>query len=195
MNAQDEQFFTDQDDREAVLSVQAGDTQAFSLLVERYTPALYALALRMLGDRETASEAVQEVFFKAYRHLSTFEPQRRFYPWLYTIAVNYVRTELRKIRFRERFHHRSADPDYTLSFIPSRHAAPEESLLRREADREISVALRTVPPRQREVFVLRYVSGLSVRDVSEIVKLPENTVKTYAKRAREKLAHALSSVM
>ena len=90
-------------DAQDLLAVQrtlGGERRAFDGIVERHTPAVYTLALRMLGDPDEAEEAVQEIFFKAYRHLGRFQIHRRLHPWLYTIAVNYLRSMLRKRRRR-----------------------------------------------------------------------------------------------
>ena len=89
------------DDAEDLLAVQralSGEPRAFETVVRRYSRSLYSLALRMLEDPHDAEEAVQEIFFLAFRKLGGFQIHRRFHPWLYTIALNHLRSALRKRR-------------------------------------------------------------------------------------------------
>ncbi len=164
-----------------------GDSRAFTDIVDRYTAPLYTLALRMLGDREGSEEAVQEIFLKAYRALPRFQLTRRFHPWMYTIAVNHLRTELRRRSVRRR---RSAEA--AVERLPSREQGPSELTLRREGERLAEEALLSLRPEYRSVFVLRQVEGLPVSEVAEILGLPEGTVKTRLHRARAELARELA---
>ena len=92
----------DETDLEAIRRVREGDGNAFSMIVSRYAPVFYSLAFRQIGrDQEAASEAVQEIFLKAYRALPSFDVQRRFFPWLYTIALNHLRSLKRSRKYAQ----------------------------------------------------------------------------------------------
>ncbi|MFP4617492.1 MAG: RNA polymerase sigma factor [Spirochaetaceae bacterium] len=85
-----------QQDEQIVQLIQEGRTDLFRRIVEEYTPLLFSLSYRMIGNREKAEDAVQEIFTKAYRALSSFDSSRSFYSWIYTIAINHLRSLNRK---------------------------------------------------------------------------------------------------
>ncbi len=180
------------EDREAVRQTLEGDRQAFRFVVERYTPLLYSLACRLLGDPADAEDAVQEIFERVYRNLRRYDPARSFHPWMYTLALNHLRSLHRRGRRRLARQARSVDP----SELDSRPAAGELDPARRasltEGERLAAQALKALPARYREVFVLRQMEELSVAEVAQILKLPEGTVKTFLHRARRSLADHLA---
>jgi RNA polymerase sigma factor (sigma-70 family) len=90
--------FEEASDLLAIQDTLRGNRNAFAAIVERYTPLLYSLAFRMLGRGEDAEEAVQEILLRVFRTLPRFRLDRRFHPWLYTIALNYLRTGARRQR-------------------------------------------------------------------------------------------------
>lgn len=88
-------------DREAVRQILAGRPAAFNDIVHRHGPALFRLAFQYLGNREEAEEQCQEILLKAFSRLDRYDPERRFFTWLYTIAVNHLRSEHRKRKIRK----------------------------------------------------------------------------------------------
>lgn len=174
-----------QDDENYIALVQEGKTDFFEPVVRRYTPVLFSLAYRMTGDREEAEDAVQEIFAKAYRSLDSFDPSRRFYSWIYTIAVNHLRSLNRKRESRPK----SPVPyEETLSEPvreDKRHNSPDTTAELREGERIAQKAVDSLEEKHREVFVLRMVEGLSGQETARILDLPENTVKTYLRRAKK----------
>lgn len=184
----------DYSDEHEIRLVQQGQTGAFERIVRRYTPVLYSLSYRMLGDPEAAEDAVQEVFLKAYRALHSFDPSRRFYSWIYTIAVNHLRTLNRKTQ-----HTPPPDVPYEEHFQESvrqdsRYTAPDRRAVQREGERLAQTALNRIDQKYREVFVLRSIEGLSVKETARSLGIPANTVKTYLRRAREKLIEEMKNV-
>lgn len=182
------------DDREAVRQTLEGDRQAFRFIVERYTPLLYSLAARLLGPGPEVEDAVQEIFERLYRNLRRYDPARSFHPWMYTIALNHLRSARRRSR---RGGPRGATPVDPL--LLDARAAPEgarEDPAQRAADAEgerlAARALEGLPARYREVFVLRQMEGLSVAEVAAVLSMPEGTVKTLLHRARQRLAERLT---
>jgi len=171
-------------------AAQAGDEAAFAKLVRRFTPVVYSLAMRTLANRADAEDAVQEIFLKAYRALGTFEPDRAIHPWLYTIALNHLRSLRRRRLFRSR--------DETLpvveAVLPAPEAlGPEATAEARETRRLVDAALARLTRVQQKVFVLRQIQGLSTMETAELMDLPANTVKTHLRRARQRIAAALTT--
>ena len=180
-------------DEQDIERVQNGDTGAFRQIVTRYTPVIYSLSYRMTGDTEEAEDAVQEIFTKAYRALDTFDPSRRFFSWLYTIAVNHLRTINRK---KERVPSPHVPYEETVDESVRRDTnsdAPDTTAVRREGERLAQRALDGLDPKYREVFVLRMVEGISGKETARILDLPENTVKTYLRRARKTLIEEMKN--
>ncbi|MGA2766493.1 MAG: sigma-70 family RNA polymerase sigma factor [Spirochaetia bacterium] len=181
----------DEIDREAIRRVRAGDGNAFSMIVSRYAPVFYSLAFRQIGsDQEAASEAVQEIFLKAYRALPSFDIQRRFFPWLYTIALNHLRSLKRSRKYAQG---RNVVPFDSLSGAEAadKTSPPDDAVVAREGERLAQRALDTLPQRLREVFLLRHVEGFSTEEVASLLGVPEGTVRTWLFRARRRLREKL----
>lgn len=182
------------DDLDAVRETLNGNKGAFSVLVERYTPVLFRLALRMGGGPDGAAEAeeaVQEIFLRAYRNLHRFNIRYRFYTWLYSIALNYLRSARRKRRLAGLFTHLSYNddvrtPDGTAG--SGGYPSPEENAVKTEGERLARKALDRLNPREREVFVLRVLEELPVAETAAVLGIPEGTVKVRLHRAKRELA-------
>jgi RNA polymerase sigma-70 factor (ECF subfamily) len=187
-----ERQFEDARDLLAVQDTLRGNRRAFDEVVLRYTPLLYSLAYRLLGAREEAEEAVQEIFLRVYRGLPRFRLGRRFHPWLYTIALNYLRSQRRRKIRRRGFGTRPLEEALDVPAAERPEADPASAVERADAERLAQAALERLPPRYREVFVLRQIEGLAVRDVAEILDLPEGTVKTFLHRGRALLIERLA---
>jgi RNA polymerase sigma-70 factor (ECF subfamily) len=185
--------FEEASDLLAIQETLRGNRNAFAQIVERYTPLLYSLAFRMLGRGEEAQEAVQEIFLRAYRALPRFRLERRFHPWLYTIALNYLRTVARRQRRRRGL--RLVRLGKELDTVADRGELPTAAAEREDGERLAQEALAGLPPLYREVFLLREVEGLSVRDTAEALGVPEGTVKVRLHRARQELVRRLAGMM
>ncbi|MBN1699775.1 MAG: RNA polymerase sigma factor [Spirochaetales bacterium] len=180
---------TEADTLQAIHETLNGNTAAFSYIVESYTPLVYSLSYSILGKHHEAEEAVQEIFLKIYTGLSRFNISRRFLPWMYTIALNYLRSRLRKIK--KRLSVLSIDEiGYN-----NRQISPGKDPLDRFAEKEEEIlakkAVTQLRKKYREVFILRQIEGLSVSEVSSILAIPEGTVKTYLHRAKKDLVAIL----
>lgn len=186
-----ERRFEEASDLLAIQETLRGNRNAFARIVERYTPLLYSLAFRMLGRGEEAQEAVQEIFLRAYRALPRFRLERRFHPWLYTIALNYLRTVARRQRRRRGLRLVREE----LDTVADRGELPAAAVEREDGERLAQEAVAGLPPLYREVFLLREVEGLSVRDTAEALGVPEGTVKVRLHRARQELVRRLAGMM
>jgi len=185
--------FEEANDLLAVQETLRGNRNAFTAIVERYTPLLYSLAFRMLGRGEDAEEAVQEILLRVFRTLPRFRLDRRFHPWLYTIALNYLRTGARRQRRRRGL--RLVRLGEELDAVADCGEHPAAALEREDGERLAQEALAGLPPLYREVFLLREVEGLSVRDAADALGVPEGTVKVRLHRARQELARRLAGMV
>jgi len=173
----------DTSDAELLARVGEGDREAFELLYRRYVRPLFGLALRRLGDRGHAEDAVQEAFAAIWRSASTYRPERGAAGgWLYTVARNAIVDRLRR---------NGLATDAELPELVSSEPGPPE----RAEDSYVSVrvhrALEELQPREREVIELAYWSGLSQSEVADYLGLPLGTVKTRTRSGLARLASLL----
>ncbi len=192
MKRQEEFLEDDRLDLNSIHSVLEGDRNAFRNIVDRYTPVLFTLAYRMLGDTHTAEEAVQDIFLRVYRSLHKYDQNRRFYTWMFTLAVNHIRSLLRSRGWKTNRVVLSFNESVFDEAVDRKTPDPENAFIQREADHAVHEALSLVPMKYREVFVLREVEELSTKETSSILGIPENTVKTWSRRAKGRLKKILS---
>jgi RNA polymerase sigma-70 factor (ECF subfamily) len=166
-------------DAEIVHRIMGGDVDAFALLVTRYRPRLSRYALRMLGNREDAQEALQDAFIRAYRAIGRCDDPERFGSWLFSILVNRCRTSGARSTRRAR--------TFVSDEVAARSAAeahPAEQTAWRE---EIERALAQLDSDQREAFLLKHVEGLSYEEMAEITGAGVSALKMRVKRACDRL--------
>ncbi len=183
-------------DQQAIRNTLAGDNEAFRRVVERHSASIFNLAYRMTGSSADAEELTQESFLQAFTRLRDFRLGARFHPWIYTIALNLCRSHLRRRSLaRWLLPARPSEPEGGLP--PPEPAAatpdPEQELLAREADERLRLAIEALPPRYREVFVLRQAQGLSYEQIAGLLGLPLGTVEARLFRARRRLLDSLAA--
>jgi RNA polymerase sigma-70 factor (ECF subfamily) len=174
------------EDQTAVKRCLAGDSAAFEGIVTRYQQVLFTVALRMLGDEEAARDAAQDTFIKVFEKLDTYDPQRRFFSWLYRILMN----ECLNVR-------RRPSPVRLRAPLDDLIAQAGEPDLVEEAERRNAVkkAILSLPEAYREVIVLRHFAALSYDEMSEAIGVPAKTVKSRLYSARQQLAEQLGAWM
>jgi RNA polymerase sigma-70 factor (ECF subfamily) len=186
-------------ERELIARGQQGDRTAFNALVEKHQSAAYALALRMLGDPDTAADVTQDAFFSAYRALGTFHGSS-FRAWLLRIVSNGC-YDVFRARGRQPVTSLEAmlehdDTSASDSRLPSAMVdpswSPEETALRAETIHTIETALLLLPPDQRLAVVLCDIQGMSYEEVAHIMETPLGTVKSRIARARAHLRTILT---
>lgn len=174
-------------------AAQAGDIGAFNQLVTRYQGQVYGLCLRMLGDRDTAEDAAQETFMRAYYRLSTFQGGR-FRLWLLRIAANMCRDMLRQRRRRGQVSLSGGSETAERSRViepASTEASPDERMLRHELSAAIVACLDQLPEPQRTLLILSDIQGLSYEEIAEVLRIPVGTVKSRLSRSRARLRDIL----
>lgn len=165
------------DDAQVLRAHVDGDPEAFGELVRRHRDRLWAVALRTLGDREDAADALQEALLSAYRAADTFRGESAVTTWLHRIVVNACLDRARR---------RQARPAVALPEHPAREPVAVEP--DRETAREVWDALAQLPAEQRVPLVLLEMQGYSVAEISQLLGVPEGTVKSRCARGRARLA-------
>jgi RNA polymerase sigma-70 factor (ECF subfamily) len=169
-------------DAELIQRTSAGDESAYEKLYRRYARAVFGLALRRLGDRGRAEDAVQETFVSIWRSAGTYRPERGpGAPWIYGVARNAVVDRARARR------EEAAETPETASL----EAQPDEEAEAAWVRWRVHRALEALPESEREVIALAYWSGLSQSEVAERLGIPLGTVKTRTRSALRRLADVL----
>ena len=168
------------DDADLVDRCVRGDVEAFEPLVARYERVLFNLALRMVGDPEDARDLAQTTFLKAYEKLGTYDPQHRFFSWIYRIAVNECLNFVSRRRPQQEL-----DPGLRSADDPEGEAEASELGAR------IQAGLVQLPTDLRLALVLRHFLELSYAEMSTVLRVPEKTVKSRLHSARVRLGEIL----
>lgn len=182
---------TPPDEQQAIARALAGETDAFNELVIKYQRLAYSVAYRMLQNEESAADAVQDSFVKAYRALSGFKGGL-FKSWLLRIVVN---TCYDVLRVQQRYvsepieDEPNGDQEETRGShqLIDNNESPDDYVERMELSSYIELGIRNLPPDQRLVLVLCDVHGYSYEEIAEITGYPMGTVKSRISRARTKL--------
>jgi RNA polymerase sigma-70 factor (ECF subfamily) len=174
-------------------ALRRGESAAFRQLVETYSPRIYNLALKMLGDPDVAEDILQETFINAYRAIDRFEGRSHISTWLYRIAHNAVLMRLRKEQRIPDLKSLEDDVDLDVLSAPGQwDDAPERRLLQAELIGKMDEALANLSEALRVVFVLRDIDGLSTAETAEVLDLSETAVKSRLHRARLALREQLA---
>jgi RNA polymerase sigma-70 factor (ECF subfamily) len=178
------------DDATAVAKARAGDEEAFRLLVERHSRALFKLAYRMTGNEHDAEDVVQDAFLKAYRSLDRFEERAQVGSWLYRIAANCAFDVLRRRQRRDSRLESLDDGDEVHE--PAAHGpGPDRLALGGDVRRHVEAALERMSPRERAAFVLRHFEGRSVKEIEAALGIDTTSVKQSVCRAVRKAREVL----
>ena len=175
-----------------VRRAQRGELPAFNAIVLRYQDHVYSLVLRMLTHREAAEDVTQEAFVSAWRHIDTFRGGS-FRSWLFTIAANRARDELRKGVRRPTTSLDAArdDPDRADIDPPEPGPSPESVAEQGEMRAALEVALAALPPDWREVIVMSDIHGMDYAEIATATGVALGTVKSRLSRARSRLREVI----
>jgi RNA polymerase sigma-70 factor (ECF subfamily) len=166
-------------DEELLREVQAGDTDSLGVLVTRWERPLFRFVYRLLPRRDDARDICQETFLRILKKSHRFKTGSRFSTWMYQIALNLCRDQVRRAR---RWNLVMADtpslPDRPAGPLARETVDPARAVERREKASAVLRALDRLPAEQREVVVLKEFEGLKFREIAEILGCPESTVKS-----------------
>jgi RNA polymerase sigma-70 factor (ECF subfamily) len=182
-------------DEELIARFQNGDAYAFDLLVHRYKDPLLNFIYRFLSDLVESEDIVQETFYRVYKNKHYYKEVAKFSTWIYTIAGNLAKTELRRRKRRKVFSiHKETAAEKELE-LPDLKSDPEKEVNTIVTEKIIQKAITSLPQKFRQVIVLRDIQGFSYEEISSIIKVPLGTVKSRVNRARLKLQEDLSFLL
>jgi RNA polymerase sigma-70 factor, ECF subfamily len=175
------------DDQAVVARVLAGETSAFALIVQRWQGPLVSLAYRFCRDRSRAQDMAQEAFLRAFRGLSKWRGDAAFSTWLYALATNLYRSEIRRI-----------PPERVGAGDVPEEAHPgslEEAASFDDRDRLVRRAVQSLPAKYREAVILFYFHDMDISLAARSLGLPEGTVKARLSRGRDLLRRKLVTML
>ncbi len=176
-----------QSDYRLMERVKAGDLVAFNQIVDKYKDRLMNVIFRMVQGTEEAEDIVQETFLRVYQHRDSFDFRHCFSTWLYTIALNLARNELRKrkrFKFFDIFDMQGKEGEIAVEMeLPS------------NLPQVLEKALESLPEKYKTAFVLRDIQELPYEEVAQIMNIPLGTVKSRVNRARAILRDKLKPRM
>jgi RNA polymerase sigma-70 factor (ECF subfamily) len=158
-----------------------GDRQALAELLGIYQRPIYNAAYRIVGNPDDAADVTQVVFLKTFENLDKYNPEYRFFSWIYRIAINESINHNKRSRNEKPLHGDEA----------SHGDSPDRSVEARDLSRELQEGLMGLNKSYRAVVVLRHFSEFSYREIGEILDIPEKTVKSRLYSARQMLKKAL----
>jgi len=175
-------------DEQLLADYSHGDQRAFAELIRRYQQELFAFLARFVSDAAAAEDLFQETFIQVHRNANTFDPERRFRPWLFTIAANKARDYLRAVG---RKHAQSLDntaggagassADEATTFLDlmqSDMAPPPVELENAEDIAAVQVVLAEISPLYKEVLIMSYFHGFAYKEIADMLGIPLGTVKS-----------------
>ena len=172
-------------DRELFSQITADDERAFTVFVKRYKDRLFNFVARIIPERETAEDILQETFLRVYNQRKNYSPDYALSTWVYTIALNLVRSELRKRKLRR---YMSLDflKEQSDIELPDRTNL-EPGMLKPLLEK----AVKTLPEEYRIAFILCDINRLPYNEIAEVMRVPVGTVKSRINRARSMLREKL----
>ncbi len=171
-------------DEQLLEAYRGGDLEAFRTLIGRYHDDLLRFLIRLTGDRQAADDVFQEAFLQVHISADTFDPTRRFKPWLFTIAANKARDLLRKRVRRQEVDiaapvgGKAGSGQTFVDLMQVDVPAPGEGLEARERDEMVQRAIDRMPAALKEILLLAYFQKLSYSQVAEELEIPLGTVKS-----------------
>ena len=176
-----------------------GEERAFEELVERYQARLLNFVYRTIGDREKAEDLVQEVFIRVYRHLHRFDRSKKFSTWIYTIASNLAKNELRNrsrnpLVLFQGIKKQWQEDERPLQFEDTT-SRPDDLYRKRHLRELVEQTVEQLPEHHRQVFVLRELEGKSYEEIAEITSCNLGTVKSRLNRARNSFAEIIAPAL
>ncbi|MBI5807104.1 MAG: sigma-70 family RNA polymerase sigma factor [Ignavibacteriales bacterium] len=186
---------TDLTDEELIKEFQDNNTiEAYEILVKRYKDPLMNFVYRFLGDRDACTDVVQETMIKFYLNKDSYRSFAKFSTWIYTIAANLAKNELKRRKRRTIYSIDNSDDEKSLQIEDKMFLQPDKATDGEIKNEIIQKALLKVKPVYREVVILRDIQDLSYEEISEITGLPIGTVKSKINRGRAQLQKLLKNI-
>ncbi len=171
-------------DSALVMDIGAGNKKAFQELVEKHKKSAFRMALGLVGNRDDAFDISQEAFLRVYKSAGTFDQDKPFLPWFYTIIANLSRTWLRR---RTRRDNKMVDVDDAEYLLVSEDN-PEQAIIQKETSGRLRDALMLLSFDDREIITLQHFRGMSYDEIAGLLGIPRGTVMSRLYYARKRLA-------
>ena len=161
-----------------------GDVSAFNGLVRQWQSRIYNYTFKMLGKREDAKDVTQKTFIKVYKNLRKLRDPSKFSSWIYQIATNLCRDEMRtrkrgpSVSLHQKIKTSSGNEVELQDFLADESSSAEDDLYQGEVVETVRRALKLIPEDQRTVIIMKEYQGLKFREIAEILQEPLNTVKS-----------------
>lgn len=171
-------------DEHLVERYRGGDRDAFAQIVHRYQQELFHFLVRFLGSRAQAEDAFQETFMQVYASIDTFHTDRRFKPWLFTIATNKARDMLRRQARRGVMLSDPVDINHDteglsiVDLMPADHAGPDQTVSDQELRQRVRDVVQGLPDHLREILLLAYFHQFPYKEIADMLSIPLGTVKS-----------------
>jgi RNA polymerase sigma-70 factor (ECF subfamily) len=187
--AEQRRFESRNEDTSLIQQALTGDQNGFSRLRQKYHDAIFNLIYRMIREKDEVEDLTQEAFIKAFASLSTFNNEYAFSTWLYKIATNncidYIRRKkLQTFSIDKPIESKESDFSFEL---PDSTYEPDKEMISSQRKKLLDDAINSLPPKYRQVIVMRHQEELEYQEIAQILKLPLGTVKAHIFRAREML--------
>ena len=181
-------------DYRLVCLARTGDQKAFAELMHRYKDSIYFMALKMVNNKEDAMDLTVETFAKAFEKLDKYQPDFAFSTWLFRVGTNNCIDFIRKKKLNTQSINSMVDDDGDERplQIKADTLNPEEESMRKQQSQTLKLLIDNLPPRYRNLIVLRYFDELSYEEIAEQLDLPLGTVKAQLFRARYLLGNILN---
>ena len=192
----------DDTDARLVERLVARDERAFTTLVRTYERRVFALLLRMIGNRAEAEDLAQEVFVQVFKAIGSFRGESKLSTWIYRIAINLCKNRSKYLRVRHSGQEEQLEALQERAPLGDAKGAnvanverPDEMMAGKQVERIVQTAILELEPTFRECLVLRDVEDLSYEEIGAITGLPEGTVKSRIHRARAQLKELVESAL
>jgi len=190
-NPEDATSLKDWTDEDLIFSFQQGDVEAFNEIVHRYKNPLFNFVSRLLGDPMFSEDIVQETFVRVYRNKHRYHRIAKFSTWIYTIASNLAKTELRRKKIKQFFSISSKGTEERDYDLPDRSRDVERDVDRSMKQDAVLKEIDRLPSPFKEAVILRDIQDLSYEEISDILDVPLGTVKSRVNRGRARLQRRL----
>ena len=174
---------SDEQDIRAIAKIRQGDRDAYSDIVEKYKGLIYNLVTKITANLLEAEDIAQDVFIQIYKNLNRYDETKRFFPWMYTVALNVIRNQHKKMRLLTLRSEQKGLADKWLKH----YETPEKSVAIAQQQMILARCILDLPMKQREAIVLRYYQGLAFEEIAEIQSCSVSAAKMRVYRCLEHL--------
>lgn len=179
------------DDKKLIEDFLDGNEDSFNILINRYLKPVYNFLYQLANGNSVVDDLTQETFFKSWKSIKKFDTNRSFKTWIFTIAKNTAYDYFKKKKTISFSNFIDEEGNNKLENISDGSILPDEILNRKNIAEEMKEKLKEIPEKYRIILTLRYKEDFSLQEISEILKVPYNTVKSGHQRALRKLGEAL----